>query len=116
MTDNTTIINHNNCPGQDILNVLSTKWVPGIFKVMHFNNEPIRFSELLKALPGSNKQSLSVALHLMESHSLIEKRVVREKPLHIEYNISDTGTYLLDVFKTLSEISTINKQKEIAAV
>lgn len=114
MTDNTTIINHNNCPGQDILNVLATKWVPGIFKVMH--REPVRFSELLKALPGSNKQSLSVALHQMEKHGLIEKKIIKEKPLHIEYNISDTGTYLLDVFKTLSEISNINKQKEIAAI
>ncbi|MBN8671773.1 MAG: helix-turn-helix transcriptional regulator [Chitinophagales bacterium] len=114
MTDNTTIINHNNCPGQEILNVLATKWVPSIFKVMH--REPVRFSELLKALPGSNKQSLSVALHQMEKHGLIEKKIIKEKPLHIEYNISDTGTYLLDVFKTLSEISTINKQKEIAAI
>lgn len=116
MTGNTTIINHNNCPGQDILNVLSTKWVPGIFKVMYLTKEPIRFTELLKALPGSNRQSLSVALQQMEKHSLIDKRVIKEKPLHIEYNISDTGIYLLDVFKTLSEISAINKQKEIAAV
>jgi len=105
MTNNTTIINHNDCPGQDVLNVLSTKWVPGIFKVVA--RGPARFSELVKSLPGSSKQSISVALQQLEKFRLVEKTIVKQKPLHIEYSLTDSGRAMLNVFAELSKASAL---------
>jgi DNA-binding HxlR family transcriptional regulator len=102
MTDNSTIVNHDNCPGQDVLNVLSTKWVPNIIRVAE--RGPVRFSELVRRIDGANKQSLSVALHQLTDHGFIKKNVVKEKPLHIEYSLSEKGKTAINVFIAISQI------------
>lgn len=110
MTIDTTIVNHDDCPGQDVLNVLSTKWVPGIFKIV--SRGPVRFGVLVKTLPGSNKQSISVALQQLEKYKLVEKTIIKQKPLHIEYSLTDAGKAMLNVFAALSKASAIIKKEQ----
>jgi DNA-binding HxlR family transcriptional regulator len=62
---------------------------------------PLRFSNLLREIKGSNKQTLSVALRELEEVGLLEKVVVKQKPLHIEYFLTEKGKSLIDVFKQL---------------
>ncbi|MBL7682157.1 MAG: helix-turn-helix transcriptional regulator [Flavipsychrobacter sp.] len=110
MTNNSSITNHNDCPGQEVLNVLTTKWVPNIFRMVE--RGPVRFSELLKEISGANKQSISVALHKLEDFGLIEKKVIKQKPLHIEYNLSENGRSVIDVFKAIPRSLTTMGPKE----
>jgi DNA-binding HxlR family transcriptional regulator len=90
------------CPAQALLKMLSGKWKPEIFRLA-FDN-PLRFSSLLRQIPGANKQSLAVALKELEEVGLLEKVVIREKPLHIEYNLTETGRSLLPVFQQLESL------------
>lgn len=87
------------CPAQSLLKQLSGKWKPEIFRLAV--EAPVRFSSLLRQVEGSNKQSLSVALKELEEIGLIEKVIIKKKPLHIEYNLSDKGKALIPVFKQL---------------
>ena len=73
----------NSCPAEGLLKMLSGKWKPQIFRMAV--DGPVRFNALLRQLEGSNKQSIAVALKELEENGLLEKTVVKLKPLHIEY-------------------------------
>lgn len=91
------------CPAQRLLKFLSGKWKPEIFRLAV--ESPLRFSGLLRQIQGSNKQSLSVALRELEEVGLLEKVVIKQKPLHIEYYLTEKGKSLIPVFKQLEVLS-----------
>ena len=66
---------------------------------------PLRFNSLLRQLPGSNKQSVSTALRELEDAGLLLRTVVKEKPLHVEYVLSEKGRGLLDVFLQIEQFT-----------
>lgn len=90
------------CPAEDLLKIMSGKWRPQIFRLAL--EGPLRFSSLLKTLENSNKQSIALALKELENEGLLEKNVIKLKPLHIEYNLSEKGKTLTAVFRQLEGI------------
>lgn len=92
------------CPGQDILKLLSGKWKPEILRLAS-EKRIIRFNTLLKQLPGSNKQSVSVALRELEQAKLLSKQVISEKPLHIEYTITEKGMAMIPIYRMAATIA-----------
>jgi len=91
------------CPAQALLKTLSGKWKAEIFRLA--TDGPLRFSILLRSIEGSNKQSLSVALRELEEEGLLEKITLRQKPLHIEYNLTEKGKLLIPVLQQLEGIA-----------
>ncbi len=102
MTTNKETEDNQTCPAQALLKLLSGKFKPEIFRLaMH---QPLRFSTLLREIAGANKQTLSIALKELEEVGLLQKVVIKEKPLHIEYNLTENGQLLIPIFKQLEEI------------
>lgn len=99
MTTEKTTKEEETCPAQALLKQLSGKWKPEIFRLAV--DSPLRFSSLLRHIDGANKQSLSVALRELEEAGLLHKTVISQKPLHIEYHLSEQGRSLIPVFKQL---------------
>jgi DNA-binding HxlR family transcriptional regulator len=95
--------NSETCPAQALLKSLSGKWKPEIFRLAV--ESPVRFSGLLRLIEGSNKQSLSIALKEIEEIGLLQKVVIKQKPLHIEYNLTENGKALIPVFQQLERLS-----------
>lgn len=93
------------CPAESLLRTLSGKWKPQMFRLAM--EGPLRFNSLLRQLPGSNKQSVSTALRELEEAGLLVRTVVKEKPLHVEYVLSEKGRGLLEVFLQVEQL-TIN--------
>ena len=87
------------CPAQALLKKLSGKWKPEVFKLAV--DKTVRFSTLLRDIEGSNKQTLSVALKELEEVGLLKKVVIQQKPLHVEYSLSETGKLVIPIFKQL---------------
>ncbi|MCA6436795.1 MAG: winged helix-turn-helix transcriptional regulator [Bacteroidota bacterium] len=102
MTTKKEIVDNETCPAQGLLKLLSGKWKPEIFRLAV--EAPLRFSSLLRQIEGSNKQTLSVALKELEEVNLLEKVVIKKKPLHIEYYLTQKGKSLITVFKQLENI------------
>ena len=102
MTTKKEISDNETCPAQGLLKLLSGKWKPEIFRLAL--ESPVRFSVLLRQIEGSNKQTLSVALRELEEEDLLEKIVVRLKPLHIEYKLTEKGKSLISIFKQLENL------------
>lgn len=94
--------NNETCPAQALLKSLSGKWKPEIFRMAV--DSPLRFSSLLRQIEGSNKQTLSVALKELEEVGLLHKVVIKEKPLHIEYYLTENGQSLIPVFRQLESL------------
>ncbi|MBL7919552.1 MAG: helix-turn-helix transcriptional regulator [Bacteroidia bacterium] len=90
------------CPAQGLLKLLSGKWKPEIFRLAV--NGPLRFSSLLRDIEGSNKQTISLALKELEESGLLQKVTIKQKPLHIEYYLSENGKALIPVFKQLENM------------
>ena len=99
MTTKKEIINNETCPAQALLKSLSGKWKPEIFRLAV--DSPLRFSSLLRQIEGSNKQTLSVALKELEEVGFLQKVVIKEKPLHIEYYLTENAKALIPVFQQL---------------
>ena len=103
MTTKKTTNDTETCLAQGLLKVLSGKWKPEIFRLAA--EAPLRFSSLLRQMQGSNKQTLSVALKELEEAGLLEKVVVKQKPRHIEYHLTEKGKSLVPVLKQLEAMS-----------
>jgi DNA-binding HxlR family transcriptional regulator len=91
------------CPATSLLKLLAGKWKPEIYRLAL--EGPVRFNSLLRQLPGSNKQSVAVALKELEEAALLQKTIITEKPLHIEYHLTEKGLSLVPVFKQLESFS-----------
>lgn len=91
------------CPAEGLLKQLSGKWKPQIFLLAV--KGAVRFNGLLRDIKGSNKQSIATALREMEDYGLLTKTVIAQKPLHIEYTLSEKGLSLVPVFRQLEFFS-----------
>jgi DNA-binding HxlR family transcriptional regulator len=100
---NNTVDDQQQCPAENLLKQLSGKWKLQIFKIAATG--PVRFSALLRQLPESNKQAIATALREMEDQHLLQKNIVRLKPLHIEYTLSERAKSLITIFKQLENIA-----------
>jgi DNA-binding HxlR family transcriptional regulator len=92
------------CPAQSLLKLLAGKWKAEIYRLAV--DGPVRFNGLLRSLEGSNKQSISMALKELEEAGLLSKTTVQEKPLHIEYHLTEKGKSLVPVMQQLGELGT----------
>lgn len=87
------------CPAEKLLKILSGKWKPQIFRLAM--SASVRFSTLLREIEGANKQSIAVALKELEENDILLRIVVQEKPLHVEYILSEKGKALIPIFLQL---------------
>ena len=95
--------NKETCPAESLLKTLSGKWKLQIFKLAV--EGPLRFSQLLKQLEGSNKQSVAVALKELENDGLLHRETIQEKPLHVEYTLSEKGRDLIGIFEQIEKLN-----------
>ncbi|OPB89267.1 winged helix-turn-helix transcriptional regulator [Elizabethkingia ursingii] len=102
MTTNSNNKNHECCPAEELLKLLSGKWKPQIFRLAI--EGPLRFSSLLRQIERSNKQSIATALKELEAEGLLIKNTIKLKPLHIEYTLSERGKQMLPVFQQLENL------------
>jgi len=90
------------CTVQELLKLMSGKWKAEIFH--RASLAPIRFSSLLRELEGASKQAIASALREFEQADIIVKTIVQEKPLHIEYTLSNKGKQMVPIFQQLEAL------------
>lgn len=103
MTMENTELSGNQCPAEGLLKLLAGKWKPQIFRLAV--EKPVRFNSLLRELPQSNKQSIAIALKELEEQGLLDKVILKQKPLHIEYSLSEKGKSMIPIFQQLEMLA-----------
>ena len=87
------------CPVSTTLNLIGGKWK--IFILWQLNQNDLRFTSIVKLLPGVSKKVLADKLKELEDDGLIHRTVFPEVPPRVEYDISPLGRSLIPVLQTL---------------
>ncbi|MFV0288332.1 MAG: winged helix-turn-helix transcriptional regulator [Mycoplasmatales bacterium] len=91
------------------------KW--SIIILCFLNEGPKRNGELLRLIPYISQKMLTAHLRKLEEEKLINRKQISEKPLLIEYSLTDYGSTLkplLDEMRIWGEKNNPNFNKEEA--
>lgn len=78
------------CPCRDILDLIGSKW--SVLVLGRLEQQPFRFGELRRAVPGITQKMLTQTLRRLEEDGLVHRRVLGEmRPPRVEYSLTDLG-------------------------
>ena len=98
-------------PKEILLKLLTGKWKPRIFR--HAVEGPVRFGQMSRLIPNINRQALASALHELEDNNILQRKVIKLKPLHIEYSLTERGIGFIPVFKEMEKLSPAGWQDPV---
>ncbi len=89
------------CPAfHQAVEIIGRRWSGAILRAMLSGRT--RFGEILSAVPGLSDRLLSERLKELEAEGIIERTVVPETPVKIDYVLTEKGNGLADVFSAVS--------------
>ena len=94
------------CPIERGMRILGGKWKGSI--LWHLKDKPVRFNELSRQLGGASKKMINERLKELEAMSLIDRTVISERPIAVEYSITEFGQSALKVLRQLKKWSEEN--------
>lgn len=84
------------------MDLVGGKWKLRI--LWHIVNGDNRFSLLQKGIPDITEKMLTTQLKEMENSGLILRTIVTEKPLHVEYSLSEDYNELKVIVDSLCDL------------
>ncbi len=91
------------CPIRNILTRISDRWSMLILFTLNGKQEPMRYSDILAAIPDISQKMLTVALKNLEADGLVERHAFAEIPPRVEYNITERAKTLMPHINALVE-------------
>ncbi|MFB6158625.1 MAG: winged helix-turn-helix transcriptional regulator [Candidatus Nanohalobium sp.] len=82
--------------------LIGKKWHPVIIHRL-LKNDSIGFNELKREIEGISSKVLSDSLDDLEENGLVARKVVSEKPVNVEYSLTEIGESLEPVIEQLAE-------------
>ena len=80
----------------EVADVLGHKWHPVILTQL-LSEESLTFSGLQSAIDDISNKMLSDSLSTLESEGLVDREVVNDKPVRVQYTLTDRGRELESV-------------------
>jgi DNA-binding HxlR family transcriptional regulator len=90
------------CPVARTLDVIGERWTILILRDL-FLKGPRRFQDFQESLAGIAPNTLSARLKDLEASGIVTRRLYREHPPRLEYQLTDKGRTLGPVMKSLRE-------------
>jgi len=81
------------------MKLIGGKWKGSI--LWHLQDGPIRFNELARLLAGANRKVINDRLKEMEANGLIDRTVLSDRPIAVEYSMTPLGKEAIAVLKKL---------------
>ncbi|HXH22725.1 MAG TPA: helix-turn-helix domain-containing protein [Dehalococcoidia bacterium] len=90
------------CPYfQRAIELVGSRWTGAVIRAL--NSGLYRFSDLTAAVPGLSDRMLSERLKELEAEGIVERTVIPETPVRIEYRLTEKGRALSRVLKEVSD-------------
>ncbi len=89
------------CPIRNILTRISDRWSMLILLTLDGKQEPMRYSDILAAIPDISQKMLTVALKNLEADGLVQRHAYAEIPPRVEYNITERAKTLMPHINSL---------------
>jgi DNA-binding HxlR family transcriptional regulator len=77
---------------QAAVELMAKRWTPLILQLL--KDKPRRYSELYEQLEVVSEKMLGQRLRELEGADIIERRVIDEKPVRVEYHLTGKGRAL----------------------
>lgn len=81
------------CPVSTTATLIGKKWHPVIVHRL-LSNGPLGFNALKEEVDGISSKVLSDSLEDLEEKQIINREIVNEKPVRVEYSLTDLGQSL----------------------
>ena len=81
------------CPGHQVLAILSGKWTPLIVEALA--DGPLRFGELARRVVGVTHKMLTQTLRELERDGLVTRTLGPANPVRVDYALTALGQELL---------------------
>lgn len=92
------------CPVNNTFNIIGKKFAILILRNMIILKQK-RFNEFLDSIERINPKTLSIRLKEMEKDGLINRKVFNEKPIRIEYSLTNKGEALKPILEQMAMFS-----------
>lgn len=90
------------CPAfHKAVELIGKRWTGAILRAMR--SGCVRFSDISEAVPGLHDRLLSERLKELEHEGVVERIVIPETPVRIEYHLSAKGMALDTVMDSISD-------------
>ncbi|MFB9709389.1 winged helix-turn-helix transcriptional regulator [Streptosporangium sandarakinum] len=88
-----------NCRAREILDRVGDKWSAVV--LYQLSTGTMRFTELLRAIPGISQRMLTVTLRGLERDGLVRRTVHPVIPPHVDYDLTPLGETLREIVSAL---------------
>ena len=87
------------CPSREVMARLGEKWT--MLMIVALEDGPLRFSALKRKLEGISHKMLTQTARNLERDGLVIRRLIDERPLHVEYELTESESDLLPIVRKL---------------
>ncbi|MFY7816362.1 MAG: winged helix-turn-helix transcriptional regulator [Chryseobacterium taeanense] len=89
--------------------VISGKWKA--FLLFYINKGVKRPGQLQRMIPDADRRVLSQQLNELLTDGLLTRKIVKQKPLHVEYELTAMGESILPVLCTINNWGDFYKEE-----
>jgi len=86
---------------REVLDRVGDKW--SLLLIATLRGDRLRFSELLKHIPGISQRMLTLTLRQLERDGLVSRTVYAEVPPRVEYELTTLGETLIPIARTIGD-------------
>lgn len=90
------------CPVTSTMNLIGKKWHPVILHRL-LDQGPLGFTALQNEVDGVSSKVLSDALDDLKEKRLVNREIVNEKPVRVEYSLTELGRSLEPVIFSIRD-------------
>jgi len=90
------------CPITATATLIGKKWHPVVIHRL-LDNGPLGFNALIDDVGGISSKVLSDVLEDLEEKRLVDRAIVNEKPVRVEYSLTELGESLAPVIEEMAD-------------
>ncbi|MBW4556894.1 MAG: helix-turn-helix transcriptional regulator [Trichormus sp. ATA11-4-KO1] len=102
-----------NCPTQQILDVITDKWSVIVLYCLAYRSR--RYNDIQRRIEGISQKVLTQTLRKLERHGLVERQVLSQMPLSVEYSLTPLGETLIEPLLAIANWSREHFSKVVAS-
>jgi DNA-binding HxlR family transcriptional regulator len=93
-------------PVREVIELTSRKWTRAIVERLLAHGS-LRYNELSGEIDGISDKVLSETLEAMEEYGLVERTVIDDRPVKVEYSLTEAGAALEEVIDAVADWTEI---------
>ena len=87
------------CPGHDLLAMLSDKWLTLVVSAL--SDGPLRYGELSRVVAGASQKMLTQTLRTLERDGIVARTVTAAVPVQVSYELTGLGAELVPLQRAI---------------